>query len=438
MEFDLDPYSDPWWEQLKNDLCEIFFPYEEYQQQVLDNFDQLGTEVKRIDFITKWKSLVHGIHSRITYPTEVWRQSILTEIYIRVYHHPSSSRYEKCMAISYLISIDHYSPEMVVSLLEWVREEEDGESIDILHRYPYVMNTDQREWFFERMRLLRGVPLFDETYHLLIPPAVAEMLPRTIYEDPQNVHDSSIQESLWRNIQILQKEEIMSEERWTFLQNEITSSIDKATHASWRRLLTDPTTFQREENSTTITTTLLQTLKMVLSYIDRQENEIRSVLLERLKEELIEMQGSCGSGHLSRTVNCLMGFHPEIRMEINSNDRLKATFQTILQKFLETREDLWIEMSNAQPEWNGPLVKFIQKHEQKIQKEIKTVLKEEDLNVQDELPRLWEETFPLHKPNPFRSNPDASPSLFQRYIYPWLVFFYDWIPFFSRETIKNE
>jgi hypothetical protein len=150
-------------------------------------------------------------------------------------------------------------------------------------------------------------------------------------------------------------------------------------------------------------------LLYVLSYIDQQSQELRQELLQRLCEELKDMSGTCASGHLSRLVNVLVGYHPSINIQISEHERIKASFSQLLQKMLYDEEDsdnLLIEMTT--PSKNNLFVKFVQQHENKMITKMAENLNTEPEIIKNAMPSIWTQLFTQHEQNPFETPQNKS------------------------------
>jgi hypothetical protein len=63
----------------------------------------------------------------------------------------------------------------------------------------------------------------------------------------------------------------------------------------------------------------------------------------RLKQEILESEGMCFTGRLSRVVNSLMGFYSDINIQIGSIDQINARINQVLAKYgdsdIETQKE---------------------------------------------------------------------------------------------------
>ena len=113
----------------------------------------------------------------------------------------------------------------------------------------------------------------------------------------------------------------------------------------------------------------------------------RKELLQRLAEELVDMNGLCSTGHLSRLINVIQGFPdtPEdLKIKINPKDEIYASIQTYLNSEIQNSENSE-QLLDYMIDGNQEYLKFI------IDKmRIKKVLLEKEyLNIIDK-PTLYE------------------------------------------------
>lgn len=228
----------------------------------------------------------------------------------------------------------------------------------------------------------------------------------TVYNDTQNVHNAELNDSVWDNITILQEEYMnspISEESYKGIYLEL--RLNDNQYRSWQRIETDKCLFHKEKTSVSLKMILLY----ILSYIDQQSQELRQELLQRLCEELKDMSGTCASGHLSRLVNVLVGYHPKINLQISEHKRIKASFSQLLQTMLfedEQNDNLLIEMTT--PSKNNLFVKFVQQHENKMITKMAENLNVEPYIIKNAMPSIWTQLFTQHEQNPFETPQNKS------------------------------
>jgi hypothetical protein len=164
---------------------------------------------------------------------------------------------------------------------------------------------------------------------------------RTVYEDGQNVHSGSINESVKNTIRELYKEYgsvLDSKYRLTQL-NEVSKRIvflsdrkklgdvtRKKINGSFDRIMIDTSRF---ENQLGLIDVLILVWNKIKSSKDKDELE------NRLIEELDDMNGLCATGHLSRIVNILSGFYDGI-IKISFKEQIKNYVFSHYNKVLKT------------------------------------------------------------------------------------------------------
>lgn len=59
----------------------------------------------------------------------------------------------------------------------------------------------------------------------------------------------------------------------------------------------------------------------------------REEMKARLRQEILESEGQCFTGRLSRIVNSLVGFYSDINIQIGSSDQINARINQVLAKY---------------------------------------------------------------------------------------------------------
>ena len=162
---------------------------------------------------------------------------------------------------------------------------------------------------------------------------------RTVYEDGQNVHTSDINNSV-KNIvdDLLQtykrvldnKIETLNSlsKRITLLSKEKDDICRRKIIGSFDRILSDTSHIYKNLNLVDI---------IILVWCKIRDSLYKEELEKRLMEELIDMNGMCVTGHFSRTVNILSGFHYDIK--ISDRDRIKSIVFNYYNKKLNSLEE---------------------------------------------------------------------------------------------------
>ena len=150
---------------------------------------------------------------------------------------------------------------------------------------------------------------------------------KTVWSNSQNVHTESIQSSVLdvvktlhrkmceRNIEVTIegiKESLIEH----FTQISHLHSIEDMVNTFCYRILVDPSKY--------VGLTLFDIFVLVWRVI--QESEHREELLLRLLEEIMEMDGTCSTGYLTRIVNVLSGYveSEELQLRLSPKDELRS------------------------------------------------------------------------------------------------------------------
>jgi len=174
--------------------------------------------------------------------------------------------------------------------------------------------------------------------------------PKTVYSDKQNVHNEYISESAKK---VLKKvSEVSPKFAFSYIKNFILSmyqteidelkykckeekgedEIESEVYKSLQEALTEKVN-QMEDVSYSFTriemdrvqhcgSTLSAILCCLFTIID--EHESREELIERLKEELLDMSNTCSSGHAFRLGSILNGFVQGLEVHISYQDQISA------------------------------------------------------------------------------------------------------------------
>lgn len=347
-------------------------------QMRLETLEMLQNTDSKIDFVARFIDAEHGIQNKILHTTKLWKSELTKQLYFKIYTDDTQDKKSKQIAISYLFSHDYVHPKMVVDLLNWMQNEDDWDAFDILHLHSFVLNSAQRQTLYTWMRHHQYIQETNIVLDVHEPLAVIT----TIYDDHQNVHDSSINDSVWKNIEILQKQYA------GFENAELPDlKLNDSQKNALRRIETDKTLFQRDN----VKITLTEVLDFVVAYILEQTNQ--DELWSRFRQELDEMAGTCSSGHLARLVNVLVGFHPDIKIEISNYDRVKSTFQQWMQN--KATQDEHFE--NIIYQGNDELYATLQCKKNEIIETLSYQLELDAVQVQSELEKIWEKMFGTKK-----------------------------------------
>ena len=203
---------------------------------------------------------------------------------------------------------------------------------------------------------------------------------QSIYDDNQNVHNSTINETTLKTATELVNK-YYSENKSidyiyykTKLSNTVSPTqiekVEKAIH----RINTDSATFGKGFRLYTIYQSLLNLIEQ-----HPQKNDLE----ERLLEELIDMSGKCSTGHLSRLINVLQGFETnlKVKVKINISDEIYAKIKHLIEKTIVNDENIDEIMEDMLSENKTIYIEFVKRV---VDNKINEILKEyENLNIND-------------------------------------------------------
>jgi Leucine-rich repeat (LRR) protein len=170
-----------------------------------------------------------------------------------------------------------------------------------------------------------------------IPPQIRRLLERqkigqNIYQDPQSVHNSKIQESFRKTVEKLSQRKPKLTENQT-LEEILTSKLNlesKNGLLEW--------CFEKEIYSLNLT--FLEILVFVWDRIRCHPS--KEEILKVLDSELQDAICKCPTGRITRLVNCLNGFDPEVILEISENEQISYLYD--IAKKSEDPKGTFIEM----------------------------------------------------------------------------------------------
>jgi hypothetical protein len=161
---------------------------------------------------------------------------------------------------------------------------------------------------------------------------------RTIYGDGQNVHDTTVNNSV-----LDAAHELVKNHRGTGMLNFDYGLIAKLppaqrvkVEAALHRITTDPSSFKHGTSLYSIFQSLMQ---FIAQHKEKDE------LNRRLVEELTEMSGLCATGHLARLVSVAQGFtdNDGMRIKMSIDDEVYAKIKHLADRAIggdENSDDL--------------------------------------------------------------------------------------------------
>ena len=210
---------------------------------------------------------------------------------------------------------------------------------------------------------------------------------KDLYKGSQNVHNPKISEITKKALIIIEKDKILLPEEG-FKPNSL---------EEFRTLLnSDEEKFQSIISSLdrieTDTTVFYPTNMMLIDIFERVYTRIKSsihkdAILRRLKEELIEMNETCSSGHVSRLINVLSGFKDiEPKVKGNFSKEITMSIRRIIELLIKKEdEDIMDVLLESVYKDKREYNKFIDKNKSNIKdlvyKEFLDVLIMEELDI---------------------------------------------------------
>lgn len=164
---------------------------------------------------------------------------------------------------------------------------------------------------------------------------------RTVYEDSQNVHNTSINQNVLKIATNLVKkyQDFIQWDTDHIIIDEIIFTLGEK-YADQKKKIAKVLRYIKRSNATFgINTTMQDTLKSVWCFI--QEHKHQETLEQRLVEEISEMNGMCSTGHLSRFISVIQGFVDDesLILTIDQFDQLTAVIKHYLNKCLQECTD---------------------------------------------------------------------------------------------------
>ena len=203
----------------------------------------------------------------------------------------------------------------------------------------------------------------------------------TIYADTQNVHNTKINSSVIDACIYLISVESCPPFDVEIVKNDLCSicTCDQRAMTSidtvLERIQIDTSLFRSGDNSFT----LHNLFSALWSFIEKHthKNEIKKILVQ----EIIAMSKYCSTGHLSRFINVIQGFHdiPDLKIKISNEDQVNAVIInflniTILQEESDEISDSMIS-KNKQP--------FLDFVKTKMNEKIPSIILEYDLSTEE-------------------------------------------------------
>jgi len=158
---------------------------------------------------------------------------------------------------------------------------------------------------------------------------------KTVYNDSQNVHNSTINQSVLKiakNLYLKYGKQIKNRE--DVLMDDIRSLMIQIFPEDLEIILESFSYLNENFSTFGIDITLQQVFICLWLWIS--EDNYREELQKRLLEELKEMKGQCTTGHLARLINVIQGFTEDEKMliKISNVDQINSVVRQYLNKCL--------------------------------------------------------------------------------------------------------
>jgi Leucine-rich repeat (LRR) protein len=150
-----------------------------------------------------------------------------------------------------------------------------------------------------------------------------------IYTDTQNVHSSSIQQSIKDSIYNLMKE-VKDDNKINYLDDTILSIQTKEALIEYSK---------DNQIHTQLNCTFEEVLQVVLLEINKLPNDLQVEIKNRLNEEMEDGLCKCFTGRLSRLVNSLSGYSDKVSIKISSAEEIGNVISIMKDKY-DDIEDL--------------------------------------------------------------------------------------------------
>lgn len=215
---------------------------------------------------------------------------------------------------------------------------------------------------------------------------------KNLYDNAQNVHNKSVEDSVLSGIEFLQSFAIMKvkgeEINLDFVKNCIMSGIEEKNiieklDTSFNRISMDRALYSKYNCS--LENILLKIWTYKCSHDSEKEIE------KRLVEELIDMSGTCSSGFVSRLINSISGFG-DFSIRISWRDQIVSNLSGRLNAKIRDMDDLvkqeriLVQMtSDTGPESRKEFLRFFRKNILNIREEMYEEFKEHITDIDFDL-----------------------------------------------------
>lgn len=220
---------------------------------------------------------------------------------------------ERILAAQYLLSQypeDNYSQciDTMISIChtDIYEYKSRADAVDVILKYGREADKDIGKRLLEKIILLGN----------------SNKKPVNIYQNPQNAHSQTIEESSCKILEMIMAIPLMkidngNEISYEFVRAHLTSSDDKnSISITLNRIDLDVARY------TKFNTTLNFALVYMYSFINSQEEGLKEILMFRLIEELSESSGLCSTGIFERIMNTVSGFVGDLKITISFEEQI--------------------------------------------------------------------------------------------------------------------
>ena len=145
---------------------------------------------------------------------------------------------------------------------------------------------------------------------------------KTIYSDTQNVHSSSIQQSIQVSIHALMNyynpECVLTYLDWI--------ELDKKT----KEIITEY--MDCKDVHTMLDITFKELFIAIVIEMAKLSLDLQKEIKQRLNEEMQESEYKCFTGRISRLVNCLSGYSDKVKIQISESEEIGNIISVIMEK----------------------------------------------------------------------------------------------------------
>ena len=195
---------------------------------------------------------------------------------------------------------------------------------------------------------------------------------RTVYEDSQNVHNTTLNKTMLTAVQELVERYPSQETRYPDLSSLNPKEREKA-EASIQRILGSPEKYNQY--------TLRQVYNSLCQCIE--ESPHKQDMWKTLTEELIRMNGKCNTGHVARLITVLAGYDtPVSPSSVSVDDEIYATLSHGLNKVLSQPEHSHLLeqlVEEEKPDLIAFVDRYIQEEKPNLEREYQNIQKTSDI-----------------------------------------------------------